>query len=154
MVSTPSKTAASGGKEEMVSHLSFWRESLKSFSHIPNLRWRAMKLREEAKRKMAVGTRSNEQRAAAIMQEVVRAQHGQICFLLLHFWIFLLGLQQPLDWGSSRGEKKMLMLTTRSPIQQNWGSSRQLWLVVAWYWPKLLSLLQWWPGIHCSIAIF
>jgi len=47
-----------------------------------------MKLREEAKRKMAVGTRSNEQRAAAIMQEVVRAQHGQICFLLLHFEFF------------------------------------------------------------------
>jgi len=47
-----------------------------------------MKLRGEAKRKMAVGTRSNEQRAAAIMQEVVRAQHGQICFLLLHFEFF------------------------------------------------------------------
>jgi len=153
MVSTPSKTAASGGKEEMVSHLSFWRESLKSFSHIPNLRWRATKLRGKAKRKMAVGTRSNEQRAVAIMQEVVRAQHGQICFLLLHFEFFCWGSNN--RWtGAAAEEKKMLMLTTRSPIQQNWGSSRQLWLVVAWYWPKLLSLLQWWPGIHCSIAIF
>ena len=47
-----------------------------------------MKLREEAKRKMAVGTRSNEQRAAAIMQKVVGAQHEQICFLLLHFEFF------------------------------------------------------------------
>ena len=44
-----------------------------------------MKLRGESKRKMTVHTRNNKQRAVVIMQKVVEAQYGQICFLLLHF---------------------------------------------------------------------
>ena len=66
-----------------------------------------MKLREEAKRKMAVGTRSNEQRAAAIMQEVVRAQHGQICFLLLHFDFFCWGFNNRWTGAAAEEEKNV-----------------------------------------------
>ena len=63
---------------------------------------------------MAGHTRSNEQRASAIMQKVVGAQHEQICFLLLHFEFFCRGFN--IRWTRAAAEEEKKMLSAHNQI--------------------------------------